>query len=226
MLPEGEIERLNTFYDERVEEQDAQQPGYLEQWAQLKAKILAFGGQLVCPPLDPEPHVEELIERLVEYDANSAIFMEGAPNRCHSNAAQLWGYRKATHIGTGYALSEDGIWRQHSWALEDGRVIETTAMRDAYVGYALNDGESVQFVASNMDIDDFAEGLDPEMLMRFMAESLRLLSTDEAIKGEAFMRAVEANGNRPPSEADLAQAEADVRAEIGEIRAHLTGQDH
>jgi hypothetical protein len=32
-------------------------------------------------------------------------------------------------IASGYALSSDGLWRQHSWGMDvaDGRILETTA---------------------------------------------------------------------------------------------------
>jgi hypothetical protein len=48
-------------------------------------------------------------------------------------------------IATGYTLSADGLWRQHSWGLDagDGRVLETTERRVRYRGYVLNDVETV-----------------------------------------------------------------------------------
>jgi hypothetical protein len=54
-------------------------------------------------------------------------------------------------IGTGYALSEDGLWRQHSWGLrEDGGVVETTSGREMYVGLRLPDGPpSLLFALNN-----------------------------------------------------------------------------
>jgi hypothetical protein len=43
-------------------------------------------------------------------------------------------------LGFGFALSPDGLWRQHSWALSSapgGRVVETTVTRVAYAGLPL-----------------------------------------------------------------------------------------
>jgi hypothetical protein len=38
-------------------------------------------------------------------------------SRCHENVARLWTDKRwgLVAIGTGYALSEDGLWRRHSW---------------------------------------------------------------------------------------------------------------
>ncbi len=54
---------------------------------------------------------------------------------CHDNAAKL----ATTHRGWswfyGMALSDDGCWRVHSWALTTkGRIVETTKRREVYWG--------------------------------------------------------------------------------------------
>ena len=52
---------------------------------------------------------------------------------CHVNAVALWRRGDAIAVGTGYALSPDLIWRQHSWAWDrDGRLIETTETQTRY----------------------------------------------------------------------------------------------
>ena len=47
---------------------------------------------------------------------------------------------------TGYALSDDGLWRQHSWLIaKPGRrwtVIETTCRRLLYYGVVLTEEEA------------------------------------------------------------------------------------
>lgn len=51
---------------------------------------------------------------------------------------------------TGWALTnDDGIWRQHSWVKESGRIIETTAERDLYFGFELTPEEAKTFAAEN-----------------------------------------------------------------------------
>jgi hypothetical protein len=77
--------------------------------------------------------------------------MEGDVNGCHANAAALWINGDVTSIGTGYALSADGLWRQHSWGMDaDGTVVETADKRVTYVGVTLADGTAtLQFALSN-----------------------------------------------------------------------------
>jgi hypothetical protein len=69
----------------------------------------------------------------------------GEPSACHPNAAMMFvRSRRRVRIASGYALSADGLWRQHSWGVdvEDGRIIETTERRLRYYGIVLNDVET------------------------------------------------------------------------------------
>src|SRR4051794_38435785 len=47
---------------------------------------------------------------------------EDGSERVHRNLGKLWMAvrRKLSAIGSGYALSDDGLWRQHSWGLMAG----------------------------------------------------------------------------------------------------------
>ena len=81
----------------------------------LRQKLLTFAGETVC-----FPPCEEDLDNILNYGqfwvGSNAKLMRGEPSRCHANSANLWEQNKeATRICTGYALSEDGIWRQHSW---------------------------------------------------------------------------------------------------------------
>jgi hypothetical protein len=75
----------------------------------------------------------------------------GDLGECHRNVAVLWFDGVIESIGTGYALSDDGLWRQHSWGLaSDGALVETTDERRAYVGVVLaGRAPSMQFAGSN-----------------------------------------------------------------------------
>jgi len=80
----------------------------------------------------------------------------GQANRCHANTSNLWLANKDQHeivICTGYALSNDGMWRQHSWlALRRPRsiqIIETTERRVAYFGFAMTEEEAMKFIENN-----------------------------------------------------------------------------
>ena len=57
---------------------------------------------------------------------------------------------KGYRVCTGYALSDDGMWRQHSWCIDKRprttKIIETTEPRVLYFGYVLNDEETKRFI--------------------------------------------------------------------------------
>jgi hypothetical protein len=58
---------------------------------------------------------------------------------CHLNSSRLWLERKlgVVAIGTGFALSDDGLWRRHSWGIGRDCLVETTCPRERYFGIAL-----------------------------------------------------------------------------------------
>ena len=119
-------------------------------WRAWCRRLLAEGGRLVVPPRDPEPDLDELL-------ASARVFgsahesVAGQDNDCHANVAGLWVRGQVAAIGTGYALSEDGLWRQHSWGLrESGVVVETTYQRVRYVGIQVPAGPlSLLFALNN-----------------------------------------------------------------------------
>jgi hypothetical protein len=52
-------------------------------------------------------------------------------------------------IATGYALSDDGLWRQHSWdVLRDG-ILETTKARQKYFGILRQGKAADHFAKAN-----------------------------------------------------------------------------
>jgi hypothetical protein len=79
--------------------------------------------------------------------AAAADLWEMAPSMCHGNALGLWlASGGGVRVATGYALSDDGLWRQHSWALVDGRLVETTPCpRLRYFGFELSHAEAEEF---------------------------------------------------------------------------------
>lgn len=81
-----------------------------------RALLLRFGGDALVAPPKRDPDLRVLLE---------SGFLTAGPitlklmksSSCHQNVANLWKHRKYGIIGivTGYALSEDRLWRQHSW---------------------------------------------------------------------------------------------------------------
>lgn len=52
-------------------------------------------------------------------------------------------------IGSGYALSADGLWRQHSWGILRDGILETTERRIKYFGLILQDERANRFARGN-----------------------------------------------------------------------------
>jgi hypothetical protein len=133
-------------------------------WQQLEQKLLAIGGKRVSwQGRDVD------LARLVQH---GRLFTEpvrrkpGERSNCHGNAARLW-IRDSdiTQLVTGYGLSPDGLWCQHSWIVQNGILYETTVKRTHYYGMVLEDGkEAVKFWISNSPRDIF--NLDPKVLRK------------------------------------------------------------
>lgn len=119
----------------------------------LRNRLLAFGGEEVCLP-DYEEDYDAIMQRGQFFYGDHARMMRGAPNQCHHNSAMMWdANRGKCQIATGYALSDDGLWRQHSWVVQpltlSWRVWETTEKRLAYFGVVFNNDECEEFFYNN-----------------------------------------------------------------------------
>jgi hypothetical protein len=111
--------------------------------AELERRLLDLGGRMALLFL-PDLQIGELLARGRYFPGARALMRLGAPSGCHGNVAMLHiESRGEVRIAQGYALSDDGLWRQHSWGVdaEDGRVLETTDRRVRYFGLVLNDAE-------------------------------------------------------------------------------------
>ena len=123
---------------------------------QLIAHLRAFGGDEVCMPELFEEDVCEILERGQLWYGDHSRMVKGRPSDCHRNSCVLWEKNKAEKeiaIATGYALSKDGLWRQHSWLvlrnLRSVEVIETTVKRIAYFGFVMTHDEADEFCRNN-----------------------------------------------------------------------------
>lgn len=102
----------------------------------LSEHLLTLGGTKALVDAQ-DPHISLILEKGKEQSPRSAISAHGHPIQCHSNVCALHDANPHVHVHTGYALSDDGIWRPHSWARTGGRVIETTEPRIKYFGVRL-----------------------------------------------------------------------------------------
>lgn len=120
----------------------------------LKDKLLSFCGNAACI-IEPEEDFQNIMNYGQFWFGKSAKMKKGARSQCHRNSCELWkNNRHLIRICTGYALSEDGIWRVHSWLIRpmpaSNQIIETTVKRVAYFGFVMDDTVAEEFCFNNL----------------------------------------------------------------------------
>ena len=125
----------------------------------LADRLLSFGGTGVCLPGEEEDYDDIMTLGQLWY-GKSVKMMKGRPNKCHANSAELFRNNRNAllesklAICTGYALSEDGLWRQHSWLAwirqRSVTLVETTVPRIAYFGFCMPLRQSERFADANL----------------------------------------------------------------------------
>lgn len=108
------------------------------------------GGSLAVELSDPLPYTDQIMRR-GELLNNHVEICEGRPNACHMNTAALWAVKAGVRIVTGYALTDDGMWRPHTWGMRARNIIETTFERTPYFGVQLTADESQMFALRELD---------------------------------------------------------------------------
>ena len=126
----------------------------------LRDRLLSFDGENVCMAYR-EPDIDNIMQygQLWIGDKNHVKMMKGEECRCHSNVCELWQRNRdlkdgKLYIATGYALSKDSMWRQHSWLVlrktRSYKVIETTVMRKLYFGFCMDEETAERFCYENL----------------------------------------------------------------------------
>lgn len=128
-------ETQRTEFARRISEFDTAQPGFAGAWELMSQRLMAFGGRGVVPQ-DESLAMLERLGRAAEIEQPRSVRVdEMEPNQCHRNSLMCWARSLgAEKVWYGYALSTDGLWRQHSWVRDDRGIIDTTALRVAYFG--------------------------------------------------------------------------------------------
>ena len=113
----------------------------------LRKKLLSIGGEEIVPR--EEPDLSKIIKRGKLFKCKAKLTKLRMIS-CHTNAAELYA-TKGYKIATGWALSDDGLWRQHSWCI-DGKenIVETTKSRKKYFGVVLMQKEAKKFYRENI----------------------------------------------------------------------------
>lgn len=141
--------------DRRFREAAEQQPD-LEV---LRGLLLGLGGiHLVAPP-SPDAALPLLIDAGFVM-AGPVVRTTMKKSECHRNVAEIWAEKQhaLVGIGTGYSLSDDGLWRQHSWGLRREGILETTISRVKYFGVLLQRGDADLFAMANLADDHISFG--------------------------------------------------------------------
>jgi hypothetical protein len=136
------------FLADRLKEFVKRQPEILE----LKKLLLALGGHEVVAPVVPDSTIPFMIANGIVFPSR-VVLRKMQDSDCHINAARLWSEKRygIIAVGSGFALSEDGLWRPHSWGLDDrGYVIETTVKRTKYFGIVMGGLTADMFVKAQM----------------------------------------------------------------------------
>lgn len=129
-----------------------QDPKEQRHFEKLKAKLLAIGGNEVVARRSL--HLDIILKRGRFMNASLSRKVKSVPNTGHFNAVIRYiehYLRPATmrdrsrdrcQIGSGYALSSEGLWYQHYWLVKNYAILETGPKPRAYFGTILTPGEA------------------------------------------------------------------------------------
>lgn len=142
------------WFQDTLESMKKLHPTMDERLYQLRELLLSFGGESTCLPIY-EDHIEKILQYGQLWLGTNVKIMKGEPSQCHRNSCDLWEQNSEnTRICTGYALTPDGMWRQHSWLVwmkpRSNQIVETTVPRIAYFGYVMTKEQCEQFVEDNL----------------------------------------------------------------------------
>jgi len=137
----------NVEWKKWMDSRNAEHLAECPELKQLQDKLMSVGGDIVC--LQKEPDLEMLLARGIVTEGKT-VLKKMTPCHCHANVATLWSrFEPKVKIVTGWGLSEDGIWRQHTWALRGTTILETTEARTKYFGVILTPEEANKFWEDN-----------------------------------------------------------------------------
>ena len=106
--------------------------------------------------LDEQILIDSVTYQPQENPYDAPVFQYQIHNSCALYKANLLNTRLDGDltIATGYALSKDGMWRQHSWLVlrkcRSYKIVETTEKREAYFGFAMNAEKCLEFMRDNL----------------------------------------------------------------------------
>lgn len=121
----------------------------------MAERLLQMGGVDAVQP-DGDTQIAKVLERGLLHEGK-VVRLLGEPNQCHANASQVWIKSDGDALlCTGYALTENQSWLQHSWCVatveDHGQVILETTDPDwkKYFNVVLDEEESFVFAIANI----------------------------------------------------------------------------
>ncbi len=122
------------FLAKRFREFSKNQPELRE----LRRILLRLGGEEVIPPVDHDPTIHFLIDFGIVY-SGPVLLVTGSHGRQDRALGRIWMRRLhgIVGVGAGYALDNEGLWREHSFGIRREGVIETSAAQRKYFGLLL-----------------------------------------------------------------------------------------
>ena len=138
--------RLNAYQVDLFKKKTKQAFSEHPHLKELHRHLLRIGGIAVVlwNGTNDEKISQMLISSGKAEPGEAAVLKLGERSNCHENSAKLHRENSSRYaVVTGYALSDDGIWRPHSWVHdgETGEIIETTEKRAIYFGVVKSDGQ-------------------------------------------------------------------------------------
>jgi hypothetical protein len=130
----GVTREHRIFLTRRFREFSRHQPELRE----LRRILLKLGGEEMVPSPGDDPTINFLIDYGIVY-AGPVLLTHAGHRQQDRRLGRIWHRRLhgIVGIGVGYALNDDGLWREHSFGVRREGVIETLAPRRKYFGLLL-----------------------------------------------------------------------------------------
>jgi hypothetical protein len=105
---------------------------------ELRRVLLKIGGEELVPPDASDPMTSFLIDFGIVFSGPVLLKVCGhrrpAPTLGHVWSRRLYGI---VGVGVGYAMSDDGLWREHTFGILREGVLEIVSPRQKYFGLLL-----------------------------------------------------------------------------------------
>lgn len=108
------------------------------EFRELRRILMSIGGQETAPPLARDPMISFLIDCGIVFNG-PVILKRAKSGEPLTHLARAWRKRAPglVGIGLGYALEQNGLWREHTFGVLREGVLEAGAEKQKYFGLML-----------------------------------------------------------------------------------------